>query len=148
MSLLLHTPFGRSQIPEIAGAGIVTKKCPVSAQTPDGEVLFTVPDGHRLRLSRAYWHVTTDFTGGASSAIGLDSNNAAYSTPGDLLGGAGGDVAAGLTAGFRGTAGAKVGSAAPIILGPGDTVRFQRIASAFTAGAGFAVLEFVAVEEV
>lgn len=142
--LALQTPFGQSPIPGISGSGTVTKKCPISKDTADGEVLFTVPAGLRLLLLVAFWHVTADFTGGASSAVGLDSSNAAYSTPGDLLGGAGGDVAAGLTAGFKGTVGAK----RVVVLEPGDTVRFQRITSAFTAGEGFAVLVFQAVEEV
>jgi len=139
---------GHSSLPSAKGAGVITVKVAISKDTADGDILYTVPARHRLRLSRAYWHVVTPWTGGASSAIGLDSSNAAYNTAGDLLGGAGGDVLAGLTAGFKGTAGAKMGANAPVILDEGDTVRFQRITSAFTAGDGYAVLEFVAVEQI
>lgn len=139
---------GHSSLPDAKGQGTATVKVAISKDTTDAAVLYTVPAGHRLRLSRSYWHVTTPWTGGSSSAIGLSSSNAAYNTKGDLLGGASGDVLAGLTAGFKGTAGAEVGANAPVILEPGDTVLFDRITSAFTAGAGFAVLEFTAVEEV
>lgn len=103
----------------------------------DAQVLFTVPTGFRLQPTRPFWEVTTPFSGGASSAIGLSSSNASYSTKGDLLGGASGDVAAGLTAGFRGTVGAKVASLGLVVLVATDTIRFDRITSAFTAGAGF-----------
>jgi len=105
----------------------------------DAAVLITVPAGCRLRVGRGYWDVDTGFTGGSSSAIGLSSSNASYNTKGDLLGGASGDVAATLVAGVRpGTIGAK--TAAGIILVAGDTVRFDRVTSAFTAGAGRAHL--------
>lgn len=140
---------GHSSLPEAKGQGAVTVKTAIGHATADGAVLYTVPARHRLRLARAYWHVTTPFAGGSSSAIALDSSNAAYNTAGDLLGGASGDVEAGLTAGFKGgTVGAKMSSNQVVILEPGDTVRFQRVTSAFTSGAGFAVMEFQAVEEV
>lgn len=139
---------GHSSLPSAQGQGAVTVKVAVSKDNADADVIYTIPAGHRLRLARSYWHVTTPFTGGASSAIGVSSSNAAYATKGDILGGASGDVLAGLTAGFKGTAGAKMGANAPVILEPGDTLKFDRITSAFTAGAGYAVFEFVAVEEV
>jgi hypothetical protein len=147
--LSLQSPFGHSKLPSVEGTGYATVKCAISYETADGAVLFTVPSGCRLRLARAYWHVTTPFAGGSSSAIGVDSSNAAYATAGDLLGGASGDLEAALTAGFKGgTIGAKFGSNGVIVLDAGDTVRFQRIASAFTSGVGFVVLEFVAVQDV
>lgn len=139
---------GHSSLPGAQGQGAVTVKAAISKDTADGAVLYTVPAGHRLRMARSYWHNTTAWSGGSSSAVGLSSSNAAYNTAGDLLGGASGDVAAGMGTGFKGTAGAKVGANAPVILEPGDTVLFNRITSAFTAGVGFAVFEFVAVEEV
>jgi hypothetical protein len=112
---------------------------PIAFGTADAAVLYTVPTGCRLHVRRGYWEVATGFTGGSSSAIGLSSSNAAYNTKGDLLGGAGGDVAATLVAGIiPGTIGAK--TAAGVILVAGNTVRFDRITSAFTAGAGFAHL--------
>lgn len=102
--------------------------------TADGAVLFTVPVGARLMLGRGYWDVTTALTGGSSSAIGL-AGPAPHDTAGDLLGGGSGDVAATLTAGVRlGTVGAD--TATGVLLKAGDTVTFERIASAFTAGAG------------
>lgn len=110
--------------------------------TADAAVLYTVPTGFSLRVaSSGYFDVSVAFTGGTSSAIGLSSSNAAYNTKGDLLGGASGDLAAGLTAGAkRGTTGTKHGSGGAVVLVAGDTIRFDRIASAFTAGSGKAVL--------
>jgi hypothetical protein len=110
--------------------------------TTDAQVLFTVPSGFSVRLNPgAYWDVTTAFTGGTSSAIGLSSNTAPYSTKGDILGGAAGDLAAGLTAGAkRGNAGADFGSGGQIVLPAAATIRFDRITSVFDAGDGKAVL--------
>lgn len=134
-----------------AGAGAwlrVDKYCnlklAVGFATANAAVLFTVPVGFRIRPTRPLWEVTTGWTGGASSAIGLSSSNAAFSTQGDLLGGAAGDLAATLITAspgpFVGAAGTKIAGAAPVVLAAGDTVRFDRIVSAFTAGAGFAHL--------
>jgi hypothetical protein len=121
---------------------LVDLKIPISFANTDAQVLLTVPTGFRLRIQRAFWEVTVSWTGGASSAIGLSSSDAAYNTKGDLLGGASGDVAATLISSgssiFVGTAGAKTAGAAPVVLVAGDTIRFDRITSAFTAGSGFA----------
>lgn len=108
--------------------------------TADTTVLWTVPASRGLLLLRSYWEVTTGWTGGTSSAIGLSSSQTPHNTKGDLLGGASGDVAATLVAGdhLEGTVGAD--QAAGIILRAGATVRFDRITSAFTAGAGNAHL--------
>jgi hypothetical protein len=103
-------------------------------------VLYTVPAGFELELETSFWEVTADFTGGSSSAIGLSSSNAALSTKGDVLGGASGDVAAGLLAAgvkAKGTKGAKMGNPGAYLVG-GNTVRFDRVTSAFTAGTGIA----------
>ena len=103
-------------------------------ETADGAVLFTVPAGARLILGRGYWDVTTGFTGGSSSAIGI-AGPAPHDTAGDLLGGSSGDVAATLTVGVKlGTIGTD--TAAGVMLKAGDTVTFERITSAFAAGAG------------
>jgi hypothetical protein len=103
----------------------------------DAAVIFTVPAGFRLRMVRPMLEVGTPWTGGAASSIGISSSNANYNTKGDLMGAAAGDVAAGLTAGFRGTLGTKLaGSTGPVVLIAGDTVRFDRIVSIFTAGNG------------
>lgn len=120
-------------------AGRFTLTLPVAFGTADAAVLYTVPVGIRLSVERAFWEPITSFTGGASSAIGLSSSNANYNTKGDLLGGATGDVAAGLVstgAPFKGTIGAKAATQGVIVLVAGDTIRFDRITSAFTAGAG------------
>jgi hypothetical protein len=120
-------------------------KLPVGFGLADAAVLFTVPTltngAAALELGSLWWEITTSFTGGASSAIGVSSSNASYNTKGDLLGGSAGDVAAGLlSTGLTykgGTLGTKFGSNGKVILVAGDTVRFDRITSVFTAGAGF-----------
>ena len=116
----------------------------VSFNNANNDVLFTVPTGFVLSLTRTWWEVTADFTGGSSSTIGLSSSNSSYSTAGDLQGGASGDAAAALTTGKAkpGTIGAKFGSNGMIVLVAGDTVKFNRITSAFTAGTGYAHLMF------
>lgn len=102
----------------------------------DQSVVFTVPAGYRTQIEDAFWEPLTSLTGGAASAIGLKSSNAGYNTAGDILGGAGGDVAAGLTAvaatPLKRTVGAKI--AAGVILIAGDTIIYNKMVSAFTAG--------------
>lgn len=108
--------------------------------TADAAILATLPTGARMKVMGGYWEVTTGFTGGSSSAIGLSSSNSTgHTTKGDLLGGSGGDVAATLVAGIAsGTIGADI--AAGLMLVAADTIRFDRVTSAFTAGAGKAHL--------
>lgn len=117
-------------------------KVAVTFATADAAVLFTVPVGFKMRVTRAFWEVTVGWTGGASSAIGMSSSNAAYNTRGDIEGGAGGDLAALLITAspgpYVGAAGTKVGGTVPVILVAGDVLRFDRIVSAFTAGAAAA----------
>jgi len=120
-------------------------KLPIDFSLADAAVLYTIPTlingASAVRIDKVYWEVTTSFTGGASSAIGISSNNTGYATKGDLIGGASGDVAAtlvstGLT--YKGgTLGAKFGSNGIVALVAGNTIRFDRITSAFTAGAGY-----------
>jgi hypothetical protein len=117
-------------------------KIPFDFNQADASTLVTLPAAiARIEFTRLWWEVTTSFTGGASSAIGVSSNNASYNTKGDLLGGAGGDVAATLVStGIvhkGGTVGVKFGSNGMIVLVGGNTLRFDRIVSAFTAGVGF-----------
>lgn len=122
-------------------------KLAIDFNKTDAAVLFTVPTGFKLKLGRIYWEVTTSWSGGSSSAIGLSSSNAAFSTKGDLLGGASGDVAATLVSTGSpykgGTLGTKLGSNGVIVLVGADTIRFDRITSAFTAGAGFVHVDVV-----
>ena len=116
-------------------------KLAIAFGTADAATLFTVPAGFRLELEKVFWEVTADWTGGSSSAIGISSADAPHETQGDLLGGATGDIAATLVAAsgeLQGTIGVSY-SAAPLlaVLEATDTIRFDRITSAFTAGAGF-----------
>ena len=124
-------------------------KAAIGFATANAAVLYTVPAlaaGQRLRVNRVWWEITTPFTGGAASAIGVSTTDALYNTKGDLLGGATGDVAATLVTGFQGgTLGAKFGANGIVVLVPGDVVRFDQITSAFTAGAGFVHISFEVV---
>jgi hypothetical protein len=118
-------------------------KLAVAFGTADAAVLFTVAAGFRLYVERAFWEITADWTGGTSSAIGLSSSQAGYTTKGDMLGAGSGDVAALLVAAappVKGTVGAKLAGTNACVLDAAATVRFDRITSAFTAGTGFAHL--------
>lgn len=114
-------------------------KLAVGYATADAAVLYTVPAEKRLMIEQTFWEVTTGFTGGTSSAVGVSSSQSPHNTKGDLLGGATGDVAATLVAGVvEGTPGASFsGSPGIVVLEAGATVIFDRITDAFTAGAGF-----------
>lgn len=117
---------------------------PFTFATADATALLTLQAGQQLRLWDLYWEIAADMTGGASSAIGVSSNKTGYSTKGDLLGGATGDVAASLTLALSptvGTIGAKLdGDDARAIFVSANTIRFDRITSAFTAGSGNVVV--------
>jgi len=125
-------------------------KIPISYANTDGEAIETIPAGFALRLAGfPYWEVETGFTGGTASAIGLSTNITGYETGGDLLGGASGDVAATLVTGdVAGTLGGElndnVGFQA-LLLVEGSEIQFDRITSAFTAGAGYACIPVVQV---
>lgn len=106
----------------------------------DAAALVTSPNttGFLATLRRSFWEVTTNWTGGSSSAIGVSLSAAPHNTKGDVLGGAAGDVAATLAAAngiILGTIGADVAGG---ILWKGNVAaRYDEITSAFTAGAGF-----------
>jgi hypothetical protein len=113
-------------------------KLPIGFATADAATLFKTPADVKLALERLWFEVTTAFAGGASSAIGVSSDTAPHSTKGDLLGGAAGALEAALTAGHKGTTiGTDFGSNGVCVLVPGATLRFDRIVSAYTSGAGF-----------
>lgn len=119
-----------------------TLKLPIGFGTADGAAILTLPVGFAARLTGLpFWEVTTPFTGGAASSIGVASSVVGYQAAGDILGGAGGDVEAGLGAGVQpGTLGPKLDTPAEVqafVMDAGDTLTFERITSAFTAGAGF-----------
>ena len=118
---------------------------PFTFALADASVIFTVPAGYRMQIVDAMWEVTTSFAGGASSAIGLKSSNAAFNTAGDLLGGTVGDVAALLvstgnkfvrTIGTKCVQPAATATTGVVVLNAGDTIIFNRITSAFTSGVG------------
>jgi|688.fasta_scaffold120395_2 hypothetical protein len=115
---------------------------PFTFATADAAVMLTVPAGCLLLLRKFYWTIAADMTGGASSAIGVSSSKTGFTTKGDLLGGATGDVAAALTAALspaNGTIGAKMDTVAELhttLWKAADIIRFDRITSAFTAGSG------------
>jgi hypothetical protein len=114
---------------------------PITFATADAAVLFTVPTGAVLQPEEFYWTISTSFTGGSSSAIGVSSAKTGYSTKGDLLGGATGDVLAGLTTALSptmGTVGAGFDTLAKrrALWVATNTFRFDRITSVFTAGVG------------
>ena len=124
---------------------VVNLAFPITKDTADAATLYTMPTGARLAVQDLFWEVTTAFTGGSSSAIGVSSTKTSptnWSTKGDLLGGSGGDVEATLIVGahIAGTIGtdldtlAKVRGASWVAA---DLFRFDRITSAFTVGAGY-----------
>lgn len=137
----VHTNAAGSS--EYNGGETYAIKVPIDYTTADAAVLFTLPI--RSRIQAAYWEVTTGFTGGTSSAIGLSSSQSPHDAKGDLLGGSSGDVAATLVAGVtQGTLGLSFTAAPKLaVVDAGATIKFDRITSAFTAGAGFVHLEFV-----
>lgn len=145
MGALLHNEVSLQTPQDIARAllagALMHLKLPIAFGTADAATLFTVPLGIRLEITRVWWEVTTSWTGGSSSAIGVSSDDTDYSTKGDLLGGASGDVLATLVSTGRvhkgGTIGAKFGTNGVAVLAAGKILRFDRITSAFTAGAGF-----------
>lgn len=120
-------------------------RVPVGFGNTDGEAVWVIPAGFAVRfIGLPFWDNTTAWTGGSSSAIGLSTDVTGYTTKGDILGGATGDVEAGLGAGVKaGTLGGEfddhVGLQALVLL-EGNEVQFDRITDAFTAGAGFACL--------
>jgi hypothetical protein len=144
--LLVATPAaGAGRWLRMPGEALLA--APIAFGTADAAILLTLQAGQLLQPIDFAWRITADFTGGASSAIGLSSSNkAGYTTKGDLLGGVAGDLAATLVASSglaaNGTIGAQWGTVAlrRPLWKPTETVRFDRIVSAFTAGAGFALL--------
>lgn len=137
--LLVATP-GSGSGRWLRAPGRAVLRLPFTFATADAAVLLTVPTGCELRLWDLYWEISADMTGGSSSAIGASSNKTGYTTKGDLLGGAAGDVAAALTAALSpaiGTIGAKVDADdLRAVFIAANTIRFDRITSVFTAGAG------------
>lgn len=127
--------------------GAVLLQLPIAFGTADAAVLLTLQAGQLMRLKELFWGITTNFTGGSSSAIGVSSTKTGFTTKGDLLGGAAGDVAAALTTALSpasGVIGAGFDTLAKrrtALWKATEILRFDRITSAFTAGAGFVNVE-------
>lgn len=147
------SPFGFPQVHSdsvsshvLNGGETFCVKPVINAATADAAVLYTTPSNLVLLvLPFVIWEVTESWTGGSSSAIGLSSSATGFTTKGDVHGGASGDVLATLTTGLkRGTTGAKIATPGVILPG-GSTIRFDRITSAFTAGAGRVIIPFMVV---
>jgi hypothetical protein len=135
-------PNDRSVTREAASVGeAVHLKIPVGFALADAATLYEVPVGKRLQIEMMLWETTADWTGGAASAVGVSSDQAPYSTQGDLLGGAVGEVAADMQAAdgvHQGTLGTSFSAApASAFLDGGSILRWDRITSAYLTGAGF-----------
>lgn len=118
---------------------VVALWLPVTFATADNATIFTTPAGAKLKVREAWWQVGTTFAGGSASAIGIDCSVSGWSTAGDILGGAAGDVAATLVSTngrMVGTVGAQLDTFAHgrLLMIAADTLRFQRITDAFTSG--------------
>lgn len=110
---------------------------PFTFATPDTTILATANTGFFGVIQRGYWEVATSMTGGATPAIGLSSSNGTGNTAQGAF--IGSTLTAALTAGKRcGTIGTTIAAGAVLI--GGNTLRFDAITSAFTAGAGNAHL--------
>ena len=115
---------------------------PFTSATADNATLFTTPAGAIMVARDAWWEISASMTGGVSSAVGVHCSNT-NTTKGDVLGGASGDIAATLVSGTApfaavGTQGTKMDTLAHqrVHMVAGDTLKYDRITSAFTAGAG------------
>lgn len=130
--------------------GACALELPFTFATADAAALLTMQAGQEFHVDLAHgfaWRIAVSMTGGTTPAIGVSSNKTTptnWSTKGDLLGGASGDLTATLTAGFKvGTIGADMDTVAKVrglVLVPTDVIRFDRIADAFTAGSGTVVM--------
>ncbi len=122
--------------------GTVLLTLPFTHATADAAALLTLQAGQLMLIRKLFWVIAADLTGGSSSAIGVSSNKTGFSTKGDLLGGAAGDVAAALTLALspaNGTIGAKMDTIAELhttLWKSADTIRFDEITSSFAAGSG------------
>lgn len=124
--------------------GGINLRIPYDYTIADAGILYTFPTSVIFEQHWPSWgDITTSFTGGTVSSIGWSSSNkTGLTTKGDLLGGASGDLAATLVAasGVRGTLGNNQNSISTwrtrTLWVAGNTIRFDRIVSAYTAGVG------------
>lgn len=122
--------------------GGCTLVLPITFATADAAVLLTMQAGQEFLLLEPFHKVTADWTGGTASTIGVSSNKTNFTAKGDILGGVAGAAAAALTAAISncfGTIGTGFDTLAKrrvALFAATDTIRHDRITSAFTAGAG------------
>lgn len=146
MTVSCQSPFGGSTEEHSSGTGATCLAIPFDFNTPNLAELHTVEEGHRFMVLDAFYEIDTPFTGGTNAAIGFSTSAAPHNTAGDLVGGAAGNVAAGLTAGLgKGSPGTDYGSNGRVFLKGGDKILFNRIADAFTAGKGRLLLVLVEI---
>jgi hypothetical protein len=121
--------------------GPIHLKLAIDKTMANNATLATVPTGLKLQILSAYWEVAVSWSGGTNSAIGVNSDDTDYATAGDILGGAGGDVAATLVSTGRvykgGTIGAKFGTNGIVVVGSGKLIRYNKVVDTFTAGSGY-----------
>ncbi len=123
--------------------GAVCLEMPIACGMSDHTALLTLPTGCAFKLESAHWRITTGFSGGSSSAIGIQSTS--FATAGDILGGASGELTATIgTAGRKaGTVGVKLDTVAEIhadLFAAAEVFYYEKITSTYDAGAGFACL--------
>lgn len=144
--VIVPTGFATGRWLHEAGGRAVDLVLPISAATADAAILWTCPVGATFLIEDLAWEVLVSFTGGTTPAIGVSSSNKTaptnWTTKGDLLGGAAGELTAALVASnavFGGTVGTDMDTVAKrrgAIWKAGDTLRFDRIADVFAAGSG------------
>lgn len=134
--------------PTAGGTGRWLRECggatltlPITFATADATALLTMQAGSAMHILEAWWEMTADWTGGTASTIGVSSSKTSFTTKGDLLGGATGSLAAALTAAGSpnfGTVGTGFDTLAKrrALWVATNTIRHDRITSAFTAGSG------------
>jgi hypothetical protein len=127
-------------------------KVPVSYANTDALAIETIPAGMTLKLTaHPFWEITTGFDGGSSSANGISTSLTGFDTKGDLLGGASGELTAAIgTAGIKaGTEGGELNDLTgfkAMLFVAGTEIRYDRITSAYTAGAGFVCIPVVQMQ--
>ncbi len=117
-------------------------KAAIGFALADNATLVTVPVGFLISTVRPFLEIVTQFAGGTNAAIGVSASVVPFSTAGDIIGGAGGELTAALTAGMRGKLGtalaaALAGTGQPFTLAAGGILKWNKIVDSFTSGAGF-----------
>jgi hypothetical protein len=135
----------------LLAAGPTVLVLPITYATTDASSICTIPTGAELKVNELLWNVTTSFTGGTTPSIGIAASITGYSTEGDLLGGATGDVAATLVStGAKYKAGTVGAQFATLTLRDGcvlvaaDYIKYDRITNPttpFSAGAGNVIVK-------